>query len=175
MARCEALKGFGVTADRVYVNHGLTGTNRDRPGLRPAMAAYRHGDTLVVTELDWLAPLLPDACDTVKELTEHQVRLSLAGPIHNQTAPRRQAALQRAGDARRVASGLIRTRTREGMKVARAKGRLRSKKPKLSPSQEAYLVKPDHSDDHTSSQLAELFGVAGSTVYRVIERSSIAT
>ena len=35
---------------------------------------------------------------------------------------------------------LIRARTREGMKVAKAKGRLRGKQPKLSPLQEAHLV-----------------------------------
>jgi Resolvase, N terminal domain len=34
------------------VDHGLTGTNRDRPGLRLALAACRAGDTLVVTKLD---------------------------------------------------------------------------------------------------------------------------
>ena len=37
-------------------------------------------------------------------------------------------------------SDLIRMRTREGMKVAKAKGRLRGKQPKLKPAQEAHLV-----------------------------------
>ena len=37
-------------------------------------------------------------------------------------------------------SDLIRMRTREGMKVAKARGRLRGKQPKLSPSQEAHIV-----------------------------------
>src|SRR4051812_23949574 len=32
--------------ERVYVDHGLTGTNRARPGLREAMAACRAGDVL---------------------------------------------------------------------------------------------------------------------------------
>ena len=36
-------------------------------------------------------------------------------------------------------SDLIRLRTREGMKVAKAKGRLRGKPPKLNPRQEAHL------------------------------------
>ena len=26
--------GLGVEAERIYVDHGLTGTNRERPGLR---------------------------------------------------------------------------------------------------------------------------------------------
>ena len=48
-AQREALVALGVSSDRIYVDHGLTGTNRDRPGLREAMAACREGDTLVVT------------------------------------------------------------------------------------------------------------------------------
>ncbi len=55
------------------------------------------------------------------------------------------------------------------MKVARAKGRLRDKKPKLSPRQEAHLVALHHAGTHTSAELAELFFIARSTVYRAIE------
>jgi DNA invertase Pin-like site-specific DNA recombinase len=71
-------------------------------------------------------------------------------------------------------SDLIKMRTREGMKVARAKGRLRGKKPKLSPRQESHLVELHHAGAHTSAELAELFSVARSTVYRAIERSRTA-
>jgi DNA invertase Pin-like site-specific DNA recombinase len=35
----DALFGLGVEADRIYVDHGLAGTNRERPGLREALAA----------------------------------------------------------------------------------------------------------------------------------------
>jgi len=51
-AQQEALIGLGDPPDRVSVDHGLTGTNRTRPGLREAMVACRPGDTLVVTKLD---------------------------------------------------------------------------------------------------------------------------
>jgi hypothetical protein len=36
---------LGVSAERTYVDHGLTGTNRERPALREALAACRNGDT----------------------------------------------------------------------------------------------------------------------------------
>ncbi|MFL6131878.1 MAG: recombinase family protein [Nocardioidaceae bacterium] len=56
-AQRDALFGLGVEADRIYVDHGLTGTNRERPGLREALAARRAGDTLVVTKLAaWPGP-----------------------------------------------------------------------------------------------------------------------
>ncbi|MGI8651381.1 MAG: helix-turn-helix domain-containing protein [Geodermatophilaceae bacterium] len=69
-----------------------------------------------------------------------------------------------------IESALIRLRTREGMKVAKAKGRLRGKKPKLKPNQEAHLAKLHAAGEHTSAELAELFGVARSTVYRTVKR-----
>jgi DNA invertase Pin-like site-specific DNA recombinase len=174
-AQRDALEALGVGIDRVYVDHGLTGTNRERPGLRQAMAACRHGDTLVVTKLDRLARSLPDARDIVKELTEREVKLSLAGSIHDPTDPVGRLLFNVLAMVAEFESDLIRMRTREGMKVAKAKGRLRGKKPKLSPSQEQHLVKLYQAGEHTSSQLAELFNVARSTVYRAVQRDEAAS
>jgi DNA invertase Pin-like site-specific DNA recombinase len=66
---------------------------------------------------------------------------------------------------------LIRARTREGMRVAKAKGRLRGKQPKLTPRQEAHLVAMHRTGEHTSAELAELFNIARSTVYRALTRA----
>lgn len=51
------------------------------------------------------------------------------------------------------------------MKVAKAKGRLRGKQPKLNPRQEAHLVGLLQAGEHSTAELADLFGVARSTVY----------
>jgi len=59
--------------------------------------------------------------------------------------------------------------------VARAKGRLRGKQPKLSAKQEAHLVGLHLAGEHTTGELAELFGVARSTVYRAIQRGTPST
>jgi hypothetical protein len=88
-AQLDALLGLGVEADRIYVDHGLTGTNRERPGLREALAACRAGDTLVVTKLDRLARSLPDARAIADELTTRQLSLSLGGSV--MTPPMRSA------------------------------------------------------------------------------------
>ncbi|MGH3603040.1 MAG: helix-turn-helix domain-containing protein, partial [Pseudonocardiaceae bacterium] len=42
---------------------------------------------------------------------------------------------------------------------------------KLSPSQEAHLVELHRAGRHTTTELAELFTVARSTVYRAIHRA----
>ena len=81
----DGLVGLGVATERIYVDHGLTGTNRERPGLREALAACRSGDTLVVTKLDRLARSLPDARAIADELTARQVRLNLGGSVNDPT------------------------------------------------------------------------------------------
>lgn len=86
-AQRTGLEALGVAADRIYVDQGLTGTNRARPGLREALVACRSGDTLVVTKLDRLARSVPDARDIVAELTASGVRLQLGGSVHDPTHP----------------------------------------------------------------------------------------
>ena len=97
-AQRDALQTLGVGPGRIYVDHGLTGTNRERPGLREAMAACRDGDTLVVTKLDRLARSLPDARAILEELTARQVKLSLGGARPER--PGGSAAVQRPRDGR---------------------------------------------------------------------------
>lgn len=73
-AQRNALTALGVEPERIYVDHGLTGTNRARPGLREALAACRAGDMLVVIKLDRLARSLPDARDIADDLTQRSAR-----------------------------------------------------------------------------------------------------
>ncbi|HJV14236.1 MAG TPA: helix-turn-helix domain-containing protein [Propionibacteriaceae bacterium] len=56
------------------------------------------------------------------------------------------------------------------MKVAKAKGRLRGKQPKLKPNQAKHLLELHDSGNDTQAELAELFGVGRSTIYRTIDR-----
>lgn len=66
---------------------------------------------------------------------------------------------------------LIRLRTREGMAIARAKGKLRGKQPKLSDKQQKELCRMHGSGDYSISDLAELFSVSRPTVYRTLSRN----
>ena len=63
---------------------------------------------------------------------------------------------------------LIRSRTREGMAIARAKGKLRGKQPKLSEKQRKELCRMHDSGEYSISDLAELFSVSRPTVYRTL-------
>ena len=72
-------------------------------------------------------------------------------------------------------AGLLKMRTREGMAVARSRGRLRGKKPKLTARQQAELVCMHAAGGYTIAGLMEVFSVGRGTVYRVLNRAVTST
>jgi DNA invertase Pin-like site-specific DNA recombinase len=173
-AQRQLLLGLGVAPDRIYLDHGLTGTNRNRPGLNQALAAVRSGDTLVVPKLDRLARSVPDARAIGDSLVARDVKLSLGGTIYDPADPADPMGKMFFNILATFAEfevDLLRLPTREGMAIARAKGRLRGKQPKLSIRQQAHLVQLHQGGKHTIAELAELFSVSRPTVYRVLQRA----
>jgi len=83
----DQLTELGVAEDRIYLDKGLTGSNRTRPGLDQALAAVRSGDTLVVPKLDRLARSVPDARDIGDSLVARGVILSLGGTVYDPADP----------------------------------------------------------------------------------------
>lgn len=165
-----ALTAMGVLPENLYVDHGLTGTNRERPGLGKALAAVRAGNTLVVTKLDRLARSLPDARDIADELNRKGVALSLGGSIYDPKDPVGRLLFNVLGMVAEFEADLIRARTKEGMAIAKAKGKLKGKQPKLSPAQRKHLLSIAPQGEHTQSELAELFNVSRTTIYRELKR-----
>src|SRR3984885_4379267 len=170
-AQRRTLRGLGVSGDRVYLDHGLTGRNRSRPRLQQALAAVREGDTRVVPKLDRLARSVPDARAIGDSLAARGVRLSVAGTVYDPHDPMGKMFFNILATFAEFEVDLLRMRTREGMAIARAKGRLKGKPPKLSPTQRALLLKLHKAGEHTIAELAELFSVSRATVYRELSRS----
>lgn len=171
-AQRHTLAELGVAEDRIYLDQGFTGTNRKRPGLDQALAACRSGDTLVVPKLDRLARSVPDARDIGDSLAKRGVKLSLGGSVYDPTDPMGKMFFNILATFAEFEVDLIRMRTREGMAIARSKGHLRGKQPKLSATQQAHLAKLHAAGGHSVGELAELFSVSRPTVYRSIERVS---
>lgn len=165
-----SLASLGVEPEDIYVDHGLTGTNRDRPGLSQALAAVRAGDQLVVTKLERLARSIPDVRDIVDELTAMDVVLNLGGSTYDPTDPIGRLMFNVLSMVAEFEADLIRARTREGMAVAKAKGRLKGKAPKLNAAQRKQLLRLAEEGEHTHAELGEIFGVSRGTVQRELSR-----
>ncbi len=101
--------------------------------------------------------------------------LSLGGSQYDPTDPVGRLLFNVLSMVAEVESDLIRMRTREGMAIARAKGQLRGKQPKLSTLQRRHRMGLHAQGGFTQAELAELFGVTRSTVYRTIQRESAKT
>jgi DNA invertase Pin-like site-specific DNA recombinase len=171
-AQRQILRELGVAEDRVYLDHGLTGRHRSRPGLNNALAALREGDTLVVPKLDRLARSVPDARAIGDSLAAQGVRLSLGGSVYDPNDPMGKCFFNILATFAEFEVDLLRMRTREGMAIARANGRLKGKPPKLSPTQRALLLKLHRAGQHSIAELAELLSVSRATVYREIARAN---
>src|ERR1039458_7377057 len=146
-AQRDALTALGVQPARIYTDHGLTGTSRARPGLREALAgpatpSWSPNSTGSPAppptppppppappppERARLAPPLPDARDIAGELTSAGVKLNIGGSLHDPDDPVGRLLFNVLAMIAEFESDLIRMRTREGMKVARAKGKLRGR------------------------------------------------
>lgn len=160
---------LGVSKDRVYTDHGFTGTNRARPGL-------------LTRRLPPFAKATPSLCPNLIALPAPfpmlapsrmscQCGASSCNLAQASTIPTTRWARcsSPSSPPAEFESDLIRLRTREGMAVARAKGKLRGKKPKLTERQQKELQRMYGTGEYSISDLAELFAVSRPT-YRMLAR-----
>lgn len=159
-----------MSTDRIYTDKGLTGSNRQRPGLEQALAAVRRGDTLVVPKLDRLARSVPDARGIADILQARGAKLALGDSIYDPADPMGKMFFNILATFAEFEGDLIRLRTKEGMAVARSKGKLKGKQPKLSEKQQKELCRMRDTGQYSISDLAELFTVSRATVYRTLSR-----
>ena len=120
---------LGVAEDRIYTDHGLTGTTRARPGLDPSLAAVRAGDTLVVPKLDRLARSVPDARAIADRLRERGMKLALGRALYDPGDPMGKLFFNILATFAEFETDLIRMRTRESMAIARARGNCAASSP----------------------------------------------
>ena len=128
-AKLQALLELGVVEDRIYTGHGLTGTTCARPGLDPALAAVREGDTLVVPKLDRLARSVPEARAIADQLRERGVKLALGRALYDPGDRMGKMFFNILATFAEFETDLIRMRTREGMAIARPRGNCAASSP----------------------------------------------
>jgi DNA invertase Pin-like site-specific DNA recombinase len=169
-AQRQRLAELGVTEDRISLDHGLTvriacgpdsSSVRGGPGRRHA----RGVEARSAHPFRARRPIGDDlaACD---------IRLSLGGKDYDPTNPMGKMFFNILAT---FAEFFVRIRTREGMAVARAKGKLRGRRPKLSPKQQAELCRMYASGDYSIANLAELFTVSRPTISARFSASTSAT
>lgn len=100
--------------------------------------------------------------------------MSLGGSRYDPTDPVGRLLFSVLAMVAEFERDLISMRTKEGMAVARAKGHLKGKQPKLSMAQRKLLFDVQDRGEYTQTEIAQLFSVSRATVYRELQRRRVA-
>jgi DNA invertase Pin-like site-specific DNA recombinase len=169
------LESQGVAPDRVYTDHGLSGTRRDRPGLDQALAACREGDEFLVMRLDRLGRSTRDLLSILQVLEERRVVLRAGSMTYDPADPVGVMLIQILAVVAEFEASVTRARTREGMRRAAAAGRLKGKQPSLTPAQDRECARLLDAGELSAREIGELFGCSRPSVYRARDRHRLAT
>lgn len=164
----------GVQLDRVFEDRA-SGKNINRPELEACLRHLREGDTLHVHSMDRLARNLDDLRRIVHDLTERGVVVAFHKESMTFRPVKDQADKQAADMARLMLSimgavaeferSLILERQREGIAIAKAEGRYKGRKPKLT-AEQVDQIRARSKTGENRTMLAREFGISRDTLYQ---------
>lgn len=161
---------FGVSPDRVYVDHGFSGKSMTRGGYEKARAALRAGDELVVPAMDRLARNAGETLTLMQELTAEGVALNIGGVTYNAQDPMSKLFMTFLAAVAEAEGGWISIRTKEAMARPSVREKLRGRQPSLSPKKEALIARHMDEGEMSVVEIAEHFKTSRATAYRAAAR-----
>jgi len=144
-----------------------SGTHVTRPELTQCLKTLNTGDVLIVWKLDRLGRSLRDLIALLDDLKTRGVAFRSLTEAIDTATPTGRAMWHMIGILAELERSLIQERTKAGRAAAQARGVKMGRKPKLSPQQVAHARKLIEDGDKPK-QVAQLFGVARSTLYAAL-------
>lgn len=167
----------GLTLDRTFTDHA-SGKDTSRPELQACLEYVRDGDTLVVHSMDRLARSLVDLRHIVDRLMARGVKVCFVKECLTFAADRSDPCavlmLSVMGAVAEFERSMILERQREGIAIAKAKGKYKGRKPALTAAQAAEVLERLEAGE-SATDLALSFGVARATVYNLRTRTATRT
>ena len=157
-----ALAALGVPGDRIYLDHGFTGTDWKRPA-HPGPGPRRGAGGRHSPHHPEAGPARPVGSRRAghhrESLSERGVRFQLGASVYDWNDPMAKMFVQMLAVFAEFEADLIRMRSREGMDIARQNGKLRGKQPSLKPAQDREIRRMHNSGDYNVAEIAALFSV----------------
>ena len=158
----DALRKYGCN---VIYNEKMTGTKRDRPELAKILDRITKGDTIVIESLSRLGRSTKDLIELTELFEQKGVHLvSLKEQIDTNTSTGKLLFTLMAAIAQ-FERDVITDRTREGLKSARARGRIGGR-PRVNQDNIKKAVKLYRTQQYSVREIEDLTGVKKSTLYR---------
>ncbi len=158
----DALRKYGCN---VIYNEKMTGTKRDHPELAKILDRITKGDTVVIESLSRLGRSTKDLIELTELFEQKGVHLvSLKEQIDTSTSTGKLLFTLMAAIAQ-FKRDVITDRTREGLKSARARGRIGGR-PRVNQDNIKKAVKLYRTQQYSVREIEDLTGVKKSTLYR---------
>ncbi|MCL2199091.1 MAG: recombinase family protein [Defluviitaleaceae bacterium] len=161
----DALKKHGV--DHIY-NEKMTGTKKERPELMKMLDRMTAGDTVVIESLSRLGRSTKDLIELTELFHSNGVNLiSLKEAIDTHTSTGKLLFTLMSAIAQ-FERDVIADRTREGLRSARARGRLGGR-PKADEAGIKKAIKLYQTRQYSIREIEELTGIKKATLYRSLK------
>ncbi len=163
----------GIEIDVPYVDHA-SGKDANRPQLQALLKNLREGDQVFVHSLDRLARNLGDLRNLVREITgkgatvqftKENLKFSTQKSDHMS-----ELLLNMMGAFAEFERSLMLERQREGIAIAKAKGKYRGGKPKLT-NEQVVDLKARIGQGISKARVARDFKISRETVYQYLRHS----
>jgi DNA invertase Pin-like site-specific DNA recombinase len=141
------------------------------PSSTGSLDQIRKDDVLVVWKLDRLSRSLRDVLAIMDRLSEAGAGFRSLTEAIDTTTPAGRMMMQMVGAFAEFERMMLRERTKAGLDSARRDGRIGGRPPKLSPQQQAEIVRMVSKGRKTAADAARLFKIHPATVSRLLARS----
>ncbi len=149
---------------RIY-QEKASGASKERPELDRMLDALREGDVVVVTELSRLGRTVKGLIELVEKLHKLDVDLkSLKEQWLDTTSPMGKMVFTMMAGFAEMERDLIRERTAEGLKAARARGR-KGGRPAIDQGQLSFALRMYDSKSCTVAEITKATGISKATLY----------
>lgn len=152
--------------DKVFLDHGISGGTRNRPGLDAALATLGEGDTLIVWRLDRLGRSLMGLVQVIDELGKRGVNFHSLTEAIDTSSSGGKLVFHMMAALSEFERTLISERTRAGMDAARRKGRHVGRPRALSHDDIAAACAAIHVDGEDIRTVAARYNVSARTMKR---------
>lgn len=118
--------------EKFYVDKA-SGKNTDRPEYKKMMEYLREGDTLYIASYDRLGRSMKDLLNIINDLDQRGVKIVSKKENFDTSTPQGRFILRSFLNLAEMERDLIHERTMEGVRIAKAAGKYKGRKPKELP------------------------------------------
>ena len=163
----------GVTCDREFVEK-VSGKDTNRPQLKAMLQAVTAGDTVHVHELSRLGRSVRDLLDIVEQITGAGATIKFHKEGFEFTSgtkdPFKTFMFQMLSSMAEFERNLLLERQREGIAIAKAKGKYKGKQSKFTDEDVRY-IREEFDRTSNKAALAKRYNISRGYLYELVKRT----